>query len=200
MFIPFRSTGVCLDAFGSCSRRHKTNLALSPTLRIPSSSRRTVPRITARTTRKGLSTHCRRITGRRRGLRNCPFIPGPVAPIQNDPDVDDPTVSVRETWAAIMAGAALRLFDEYAPADGLEDRDMHRHVKARFCLALALGGRGKSGRALFERALGIALPEPEKARRKLLPPNTRDDLGASQSSHRGWRRYHCLGSSQRRGL
>ena len=88
-----------------------------------------------------------------------------VASIQNNPDVDDPTIRVRENWAPVMARAALRLFDEYAPADGLEDRDMHRHVKARFFLALALGGRGKSGRALFERALGIASPEPAKARK-----------------------------------
>ncbi len=89
-----------------------------------------------------------------------------VASIQNDPDVDDPTISAREHWAPAMARAALRLFDEYASADGLEDRDMHRHVKARFCLALALGGRGKSGRALFERDLGIASPEPARASKK----------------------------------
>ncbi len=86
-----------------------------------------------------------------------------VTSIQNDPDVDDPTISVRENWAPAMATAALRLFDEYAPADGLEDRDMHRHVKARFFLVLALGGRGKSGRTLFERDLGIASPEPARA-------------------------------------
>ena len=89
-----------------------------------------------------------------------------VASIQNDPDGDDPTVSTREKWAPIVAGAALRLFDEYAPADGLEDRDMHRHVKARFFLALALGGRGKPGRALFERDLGIASPEPTRASKR----------------------------------
>lgn len=88
-----------------------------------------------------------------------------VASIRNDSDVDDPTINVRENWAPIMAKAALRLFDEYAPADGLEDRDMHRHVKARFFLALALGGRGKSGRALFERDLGIASPEPATTRK-----------------------------------
>ena len=86
-----------------------------------------------------------------------------VTSIQNDPDVDDPTISVRENWAPAMATAALRLFDEYAPADGLEDRDMHRHVKARFFLVLALSGRGKSGRTLFERDLGIASPEPARA-------------------------------------
>lgn len=85
--------------------------------------------------------------------------------IQDNADAEDPSAKARENWAPIMAKAALRLFDEYAPADGLEDRDMHRHVKARFFLALALSGRGKSGRALFERDLGIVSPEPAKASR-----------------------------------
>ena len=89
-----------------------------------------------------------------------------VTSIQNDPDVDDPTISVRENWAPTMATAALRLFDEYATGDGLEDRDMHRHVKARFFLALALAGRGKFGRALFERDLGTASPEPARASKR----------------------------------
>ena len=89
-----------------------------------------------------------------------------VTSIQNDPDVDDPTINVRENWAPTMAAAALRLFDEYATGDGLEDRDMHRHVKARFFLALALAGRGKFGRALFERDLGIASPEPARASKR----------------------------------
>lgn len=89
-----------------------------------------------------------------------------MASIQKDLDVDDPTINARENWAPAMARAALRLFDEYAPADGLEDRDMHRHVKARFFLALALGGRGKAGRALFARDLGIVSPEPAKASRR----------------------------------
>jgi CRISPR system Cascade subunit CasA len=88
-----------------------------------------------------------------------------VASIRNNPDVDDPTIQARKNWAPAMAEAALRLFDEYAPADGLEDRDMRRHVKARFSLALALGGRGKSGRALFEGALGLASPESARARK-----------------------------------
>ena len=89
-----------------------------------------------------------------------------VTSIQNDPDVDDPTISVRENWAPTMAAAARRLFDEYATGDGLEDRDMHRHVKARFFLTLALAGRGKFGRALFERDLGIASPEPARASKR----------------------------------
>ena len=88
-----------------------------------------------------------------------------VRSIEEDPEGDDPTLRAREGWAPIMAGAALRLFDEYAPADGLEDRNMERHVKARFFLTLALGGRGKQGRSLFDRDLGIASPETARARK-----------------------------------
>ena len=88
-----------------------------------------------------------------------------VREIEEDPDGDDPALQARERWAPIMADAALRLFDEYAPMDGLEDRNMERHVKARFFLVLALGGRGKQGRLLFERDLGIAPPETARARK-----------------------------------
>ena len=88
-----------------------------------------------------------------------------VRSIEEDPEGDDPALRARESWAPIMAGAALRLFDEYAPADGLEDRNMERHVKARFFLELALGGRGKQGRSLFNRDLGIASPETARARK-----------------------------------
>ena len=85
--------------------------------------------------------------------------------IRRDQDNDDPCVAVLTGWVPTMAKAALRLFDEYAPFDGLEDRDMHRHVKARFLLSLALYGYGKSGRKLFER-LKIALPEDARARKR----------------------------------
>ena len=88
-----------------------------------------------------------------------------VRSIEEDPEGDDPALRARESWAPIMAGAALRLFDEYAPADGLEDRNMERHVKARFFLTLALGGRGKQGCSLFERDLDIASPETARARK-----------------------------------
>ena len=86
--------------------------------------------------------------------------------IESDPDADDPTVRGREEWAPVMERAALPLFDEYAPGDGLEDRDMHRHVKARFFLSLALRGRGKSGRSLFERSLKIVSPETSRTRKR----------------------------------
>ena len=86
--------------------------------------------------------------------------------IEENFDVDDPTIRARENWIPVMKRAALRLFDEHAPAEGLEDRNMHRHVKARWFLALALGGQGEGGRALFERHLGIAAPETARARKK----------------------------------
>ena len=78
-------------------------------------------------------------------------------------DADDPAMPVRERWAPIMRKAALRLFDEYAPADGLESRNMRRHVEARFFLDLALRGSGKVGRALFGKELGI--PSPDATRK-----------------------------------
>ena len=85
--------------------------------------------------------------------------------IGDNPDADDPTVQARKNWAPVLERAALRLFDEYAPADGLEGRDMHRHVKARFFLKLAFGGYGKAGRSLFK-DLDIVAPETAQSRRK----------------------------------
>ena len=85
--------------------------------------------------------------------------------IESNAEADDPTIQARENWAAAMARPALRLFDEYASADGLEDRDMHRLVKARFFLSLALGGRGKAGRLLYDRDLAIASPETARTRK-----------------------------------
>ena len=80
-------------------------------------------------------------------------------------DQDDPTIPVRERWSTIMADAALRLFDEYAPPDALENRNMRRYVKARFFLKLAVTGRGKSGRSLYEGDLGIVSPDTVRARK-----------------------------------
>ena len=80
------------------------------------------------------------------------------------PESDDATVEVRRCWPLAMKRAALRLFDEFVPADGLENRNMHRYIKARFHLALALGGGGKVGRSLFDGDLGIASPETGRGR------------------------------------
>ncbi len=74
-------------------------------------------------------------------------------------DPDDPSLEARLAWAKRMEAPALRLFDEVAPGEALENRSMERHVRARFYLHLALGGRGKDGRALFGE-LGIPAPEP----------------------------------------
>lgn len=86
-----------------------------------------------------------------------------VSAIRNDPGSDDPTMEVRKSWAPVMERAALRLFGEYAPSDGLEDRDMQRHVKARFYLALALRGYGKQGKSLFQGDLGIPSPKTSRS-------------------------------------
>lgn len=80
------------------------------------------------------------------------------------PGDEDPTIETLQRWAPIMAKAARRLFDEYAPYEGLENRDMHRHVKAQFFLTLALDGRGTSGKALFDGDLGIPSPETVRSR------------------------------------
>ena len=74
----------------------------------------------------------------------------------------DPTMETRLAWAKRMEAPALRIFDERAPDDTLESRNMERHVRARFHLYLALGGRGKAGRALFGE-LGIPVPGPAGA-------------------------------------
>ena len=74
----------------------------------------------------------------------------------------DPTLEARLEWAKRMKAPALRMFDESAPDYALESRNMKRHVQARFYLDLALGGRGKAGRALFGE-LGIPAPEPAGA-------------------------------------
>ncbi len=84
---------------------------------------------------------------------------GAVTAVRENPGSDDPTRAERTRWAPVLATAALRLFDEYVPDCGLEHRDMHRHVKARFLLSLALNGRGKQGKALFESDLEIPAPE-----------------------------------------
>ena len=81
------------------------------------------------------------------------------------PDADDPARDARVRLAKALAQAAEALFDEFAPSEGLEDRNMQRHVRARFQLGLALHGRGKVGRALFEADLGIAAPKSAQSSR-----------------------------------
>ncbi len=82
--------------------------------------------------------------------------------VERETDSDDPTVPARRQWVAALEAAALRLFDEYAPWEGLEGRNMERHVRARNGLSLVLRGYGAKGRQLFETRLDI--PAPKKAR------------------------------------
>ena len=89
-----------------------------------------------------------------------------MATIQSEADNDDPTLTVRQSWVRVLEDAALRLFDEYAPPEELEDRDMQRHVKARYFLTLALGGRGRAGRSLFDGDLEVPSPDTIQARKR----------------------------------
>lgn len=77
--------------------------------------------------------------------------------IEKDADADDPHRAAREKWRKALADNAGSLFDHFAPAEGLEDRDMKRLVKASFFLQLALRGQGKEGRNLF---VALDLPPP----------------------------------------
>lgn len=75
---------------------------------------------------------------------------------------DDPTLPVREAFCASIAEVARDVFDYHAPMDGLEDRNMIRHVKAlrRFCVAL----RGKGLYRAFDIERGPATSSNGKAR------------------------------------
>ena len=77
--------------------------------------------------------------------------------IEANVDADDPPQAARESWRKALADSAGKLFDHFAPAEGLEHRDMKRLVKASSFLDLALRGRGKEGRSLFT-ALDLPLP------------------------------------------
>ena len=90
--------------------------------------------------------------------------------IDAHPDADDPTLSCRRRWMGELERAGLALFEDYAPCDGLEGRNMLRHVQARFSLATALRGHGKAGRSLFEGDLGIAAPTKATAQATIKEP------------------------------
>lgn len=64
-----------------------------------------------------------------------------------------------ERWVHNLRRHALALFDECAPLDGIEERDMKRQVKARFFLLAAFDGAVKE-------ALGLVTAKERKARRK----------------------------------
>ena len=80
--------------------------------------------------------------------------------LPDDPDAANEALSA---WCDSLHRHALRLFDELAPADGLEDRNMERHVRARHGLASATHGYGKIGKALYK-WLGMA-PRETRSRK-----------------------------------
>ena len=49
-----------------------------------------------------------------------------LACIDLQPEVDDATLDLQRHWSAVLRSAALALFREYAPSEGLEDRNMYR--------------------------------------------------------------------------
>jgi len=81
-----------------------------------------------------------------------------MALVTQQPLADDPTMAARRRWSDVLRQAALALFHEYAPSEGLEDRNMYRHAKALHFLGLALAGHGRKGISLFEKDLRIPSP------------------------------------------
>ena len=77
-------------------------------------------------------------------------------------DEEDPTRSVRERWARVLAQEVLRLFDDIVPIDALDTPDPSRSIRQRHFLALGLRGRGKTGLRLYG-DLGISPPPPKEA-------------------------------------
>ena len=84
--------------------------------------------------------------------------------INDHPEEDAPATEPLKKWVSVMANVAERLFDELSASEGMEHRDMHRHVAARHYLSLALNGRGKAGKSLFGKDLGIPLPTNSRSR------------------------------------
>lgn len=83
------------------------------------------------------------------------------------PDADKPAL---ENWVGTLRRHALDLFDEYAPSDGLEDRDMERLVRARWSLVTTFSGGGALGKDLYGR-LGLVTPKEKRLRRDAAEAN-----------------------------
>jgi CRISPR system Cascade subunit CasA len=78
---------------------------------------------------------------------------------RNSPDAERPAI---EHWRAALRNHGLALFDEYASADDLQNRNMARLVHARWSLLMVFTGSGKLGEALHA-ALGLPIPKKVRA-------------------------------------
>ena len=101
----------------------------------------------------------------------------------------DLTWQVRARFAGTLQTATLALFDELAPAAGVEHRNPWNRAEARHLLVLHLSGRTKRGRKLYADTLRIRVPadtapEPESARMPK-PPATGDTSLPAAAWH--WR-------------
>ena len=93
------------------------------------------------------------------------------------PEPTDPSRSIRAAAMRKLQFAALALFDELAPAAGVEHRDPFARAEARHGLVLNLSGRTSRGRKLYADTLCLPAPctKGEPAPTRMAPPPHRDD-------------------------
>ena len=101
----------------------------------------------------------------------------------------DPTVGVRARFARAIQGESLLLFDELAPAAGVEHRDPFKRAAARETLVAYLSGRTKGGRKLYAETLLLPIPtdaaERPEPRRTPPRPSADDESAGAIAWH--WR-------------
>ncbi|MCY4028837.1 MAG: type I-E CRISPR-associated protein Cse1/CasA, partial [Acidobacteria bacterium] len=104
------------------------------------------------------------------------------------PDPTDPSRSIRAAAMRKLQFAALALFDELAPAAGVEHRDPFARAGARHGLVVELSGRTSRGRKVYADTLCLPVPgdgrEPAPAR--MAPPPHRGDRSLPSIAWR-WR-------------
>jgi CRISPR system Cascade subunit CasA len=79
-----------------------------------------------------------------------------------NPDLSSAEEPAMRRWLAVLRRHALALFDEYASADDLRNRDMARLVRARWSLLTVFTGSGKLGGDLYN-ALGLPIVKKPKS-------------------------------------
>ena len=82
---------------------------------------------------------------------------------------EDPLGPLLHRWRDTIEEHALRIFDQLAPSDELELRNMRRHVAARAALSKSLRGYPPQGRKLHS---ALELPLPAKRPRATAEKDT----------------------------